>query len=103
MTLHVSQATNEGIVETDKTPPQTVTVPMPKTDTAAREILERFENGARKIRGDEQVSDSVAQHALEDETSLLQEQWLGNDDEELQSFVDSINEIDCTNQWLEDM
>lgn len=64
-----------------------VTVPIPETDAAAREILERFEEGARRIRGGLQVSDSVAQHALEDETSLSQEQRPGQEDEDLQSFV----------------
>jgi len=33
------------------------------------------------------VADTVGQHALQDETELRDEQWLGSEDEELNSYV----------------
>lgn len=90
-TVTVAQATTEGIVLSDKTPPKTETVPIPESDKAAREIVERFERGAEGLRGDEQVADTVSQHMLNDRTSLLDEQWLGTEEEELKASVFSVH------------
>ena len=51
-------------------------------DAEARGIIERFEAAAKAIRGDEEVSDNVAQHMLQAEGSLQEEAWLGTPDEE---------------------
>ena len=51
--------------------------------------LERFEAAAREVRGDEDVADNVAQHMLHDRTSLLEEKWLGSEQEELDGCVPS--------------
>jgi len=39
------------------------------------------------LRKDEKVADNVGQHALLDETTLLDEEWLGTADEERDSYV----------------
>lgn len=83
VTLSLPQATTEGLVVSDKTPAKTETVPIPESEEAAREVVNRFEHGSDAIRGDEDVSDSVAQHMLDDRTSLMEEKWLGSPEEEL--------------------
>lgn len=65
----------------------TIKVPIPTDDNAAREVVEKFENAARAIRSDADVSDSVSQHMLADKTSLFDEKWLGSEQEELDSYV----------------
>ena len=57
-------------------------VPFPPSEDIAHEIVKRFEHGADGLRGDEAVSDSVAQHVLGDTTRLEDEQWLGTQEEE---------------------
>lgn len=59
-----------------------VKVKIPASDEEARSIVERFEHGADDIRGDEDVADTVAQHMLTDKTGLLDEKWLGTEEEE---------------------
>lgn len=83
VTVSIPQETTEGIVESDKTAPKTETIPIPESDEAAREIVEKFEHGADNLRRDSDVSDSVAQHLLDDTTTLLDEKWLGTEEEEL--------------------
>ncbi|TFK95611.1 phospholipase D/nuclease [Pterulicium gracile] len=70
--------------------PNTITIPIPESEDAAREIIERFERGAEGVRGDEEVSDSVAQHMLGDRTGLKDEKWLGTEEEELKSYVSEL-------------
>lgn len=82
-------------MQSDQTQTTIVTVPIPETEKEARTLLERFENAARQIRGDSSVSDSVAQDVFTGNISPLQEQWLGNEDEELQAFVDFVNIFPC--------
>jgi len=67
-----------------------VTVPIPETEEEAREVVSRFEHGSDDIRGDEDVSDSVAQHALIDETRLQDELWMASRDEELNAYVSEL-------------
>lgn len=86
VTVSIPQATTEGIVESDKSAPQTETITVPETDDAAREIVEKFEHGADNLRRDSEVSDSVSQHLLDDRTTLLDEKWLGTEEEELNAY-----------------
>ncbi|KAG5640696.1 hypothetical protein DXG03_007489 [Asterophora parasitica] len=88
MTLTIPQPSTEGIVVSDKTPQKTETVPIPVSAEAARAIVERFEKGAVGLRGDEEVSETVAQHMLSDRTGLMAEKWLGTPEEELNACVD---------------
>jgi len=67
--------------------PTTFKVPIPVDDEAARRVVERFQNGARGVRSDDPVADNVAQHRLGDKTSLLEEKWLGTEEEELHAYV----------------
>jgi phospholipase D1/2 len=81
--IKAPEPTKEGVVVSDKTDVKTEKVLIPDSYDAAREIIEKFEKGADNIRGDEEVSDTVAQHMLMDRTGLEQEKWLGTDEEEL--------------------
>jgi len=83
VTIKVWEPTTEAIVVSDKTPVKTETIPIPATEAEARDIIQRFERGADGIRGDQEVADSVAQHMLQDRTTLADEQWLGTEQEEL--------------------
>jgi phospholipase D1/2 len=65
-------------------------VPIPVDDVAARQVVERFENGAINVRSDESVSDTVSQHMLADKTSLFDEAWLGTEEEELNAYVSEL-------------
>jgi phospholipase D1/2 len=87
LTLPNPTSAGVGIVVTEKTPPKTETVPIPETEEQAREIVSRFEHGSDDIRGDEDVSDSVAQHALLDDTNLEKELWMASREEELNAYV----------------
>ncbi|KAF8169373.1 hypothetical protein BJ912DRAFT_181903 [Pholiota molesta] len=81
----------ESLVPADKPKAQaTEKVPIPQDANAAREVVERFEAGARDLRSDEPVSDNVAQHMLNDGTTLLQEKWLGTEEEELNAYVSEL-------------
>jgi len=60
---------------------------MPESEEIAEETLRKFEDAARNIRGDEDVSDNVVQHMLMDKTSLEDEKWLGTEEEELNAYV----------------
>jgi phospholipase D1/2 len=62
-------------------------VPIPESEDAARRVIEKFEAAAKAVRGDEDVADNVAQHMLHDRTSLLEEKWLGSEQEELDACV----------------
>ncbi|KAK2462177.1 hypothetical protein APHAL10511_005809 [Amanita phalloides] len=83
VTVIIPQETQEAIVV--QNPPKTENIPMPSSETAARDVVARFERAAP--RGDSDVSDSVSSHMLRDETSLLDEKWLGTEQEELNSYV----------------
>jgi phospholipase D1/2 len=62
-------------------------VKIPESEDAARQVIERFEAAARGVRGDEDVADNVVQHMLNDKTGLLDEKWLGTEQEELDAYV----------------
>ncbi|PPQ84945.1 hypothetical protein CVT25_004458 [Psilocybe cyanescens] len=81
----------ESLVPADKAKAKsTIKVDIPVDDQAAREVVEKFEGGARDLRSDEPVADTVAQHMLDDKTSLLDEQWLGTEEEELNAYVSEL-------------
>ncbi|KAJ7071352.1 hypothetical protein C8F01DRAFT_429874 [Mycena amicta] len=82
--------TKEGVVVSDKTPPKTETVPIPESEAEAGRVIKRFEEAARRVRGDDAVADNVAQHMLHDRTSLLDEKWLGTPQEELDAYVSEL-------------
>ena len=56
-----------------------------RLETINVSALNKFEDGAKLVRGDEKVADNVGQHALNDDTGLLEEQWLGTEEEERNS------------------
>ncbi|KAJ7187275.1 phospholipase D [Mycena filopes] len=90
VTITMPVETKEGLVVSDKTPPKTEAVAIPRTEREARELIERFEAAAKRVRGDEDVADNVAQHMLSDRTSLLEEKWLGTPEEELDAYVSEL-------------
>jgi phospholipase D1/2 len=83
VTIALPVETKEGLVVSDKTAAKTETIKIPESVDAARQVVERFEAGAKHVRGDEDVADNVAQHMLTDRTGLLDEKWLGTEEEEL--------------------
>lgn len=85
--IKVPQPESEGGLGTEESKTKTEAVPVPASAEAARQVIERFEHGADNIRGDEDVSDTVAQHMLRDKTSLLEEKWLGTEEEERNAYV----------------
>lgn len=73
---------NESLFPSGK-PQETYRIPIPPDDNTAKQIIERFQDGAQSIRSDDDVSDTVSQHALQDRTLLKNEIWLGTKEEEL--------------------
>jgi len=65
-------------------------VAIPPDDNAAKAIIERFQNGAQALRKDDNVSDTVSQHTLQDRTNLRDEIWLGTKEEELYAYVSEV-------------
>lgn len=62
-------------------------VPLPASYEEAVDIVRKFEGGSDDIRGDEDVSDSVAPHRLLDSTRLTDELWYGSKEEERDAYV----------------
>jgi len=60
-------------------------VPYPASCDEAAGVVRQFQSGAD--RSDDQVSDSVAQHILNENTGLKDENWLGTEDEEKDCYV----------------
>lgn len=73
-----------------KDEPKTETFALPATVENAREIIATFESGASDLRSDEPVSDNVVQHMLSDKTGLLDETWLGTEEEERNAYVSEL-------------
>ncbi len=82
----LSMPQEETLFPSDK-PQATEKVAIPPDDNAAKEMIDRFERGAKGVRDDSNVSDTVAQHMLDDKTSLEDEVWLGSEEEELYAYV----------------
>lgn len=89
VTIKLPDPTSEGIVLSDKTKVKTEKYPLPRQYNDAVDVVERFEGGANALVGrhHDAVSDTVGQHALQDVTELADEQWLGSETEELDSYV----------------
>jgi phospholipase D1/2 len=83
VTIKSPEVSKEGVVITEKTPVKEEAIEVPATEEEARQIIARYERAAEAVRGDEDVADNVVQHMLEDKTDLLQEKWLGDEQEEL--------------------
>ena len=69
---------------------KTETYPLPQSVDEARAVIARFERGADGLRSDEDVADNVVQHMLRDTTSLLDEKWLGTEEEERNAYVSEL-------------
>ncbi|KAH8990383.1 hypothetical protein EDB86DRAFT_2939025 [Lactarius hatsudake] len=95
VTIKLPEPTTEGIVLSDKTEVKTETYPLPRSYDEAVSVINRFEHGADVLVGrrHEAVADTVGQHALQDETGLATEKWLGSEEEELNSYVSELSYI----------
>ncbi|WWC93003.1 uncharacterized protein L201_007967 [Kwoniella dendrophila CBS 6074] len=78
----------DGVDQINKKNTVQKAIKLPKSIDDAKQIIERFQNG--RNNDDKHVSDNVGQHALQDKTSLLEEQWDGTDEEELECYVSEI-------------
>ncbi|KIM73758.1 hypothetical protein PILCRDRAFT_99252 [Piloderma croceum F 1598] len=87
--IKIPQPTNEGIVES-RPAEKVEKVKLPASEKEARELIARFEHGADNIRGDEEVADTVSQHMLNDTTELMDEKWLGTEEEERDAYVSEL-------------
>ena len=87
--IKLPEPTLEGIVLSNKTEVKSENYPLPRQYGDAVAVIEQFERGASAIVGrrHDAVADTVGQHALQDETELRDEQWLGSEEEELNSYV----------------
>jgi phospholipase D1/2 len=83
--LETNCSTAEKGKEKDKL--TTFKVPIPVDEDAARRVVINFQNGASGVRSDDPVADNVNQHRFQDDTSLLEEKWLGTEEEELNAYV----------------
>uniref|UniRef100_D8Q6U4 Phospholipase n=1 Tax=Schizophyllum commune (strain H4-8 / FGSC 9210) TaxID=578458 RepID=D8Q6U4_SCHCM len=88
--IKVPKKTQEGQSLSENTESDILTVKFPDTVEEATAIIEKFEEGSREIRGDEEVADTVSQHMLQDKTSLFDEKWLGSEEEELNNYVSEL-------------
>ncbi|KAI9454483.1 phospholipase D/nuclease [Lactarius psammicola] len=95
VTITLPEPTTEGIVLSDKTPVKTEKYPLPRSYDEAVSVIKRFEHGADILVGrrHEAVADTVGQHALQDDTDLATEEWLGSEEEELNSYVSELSYI----------
>ncbi|KAI0750490.1 phospholipase D/nuclease [Fomes fomentarius] len=66
------------------------TYQLPATIDEAKDIVERWRNAALEIRTDDEVSDNVVQHMLRDRTDLVDEKWLGTEEEERFAYVSEL-------------
>lgn len=89
VSVKMATPTAEGIVLSDKTQVKTEKYPLPRSYDDAVSVIKRFEHGADPLVGrrHDAVADTVGQHALQDTTELADEQWLGSEEEELNSCV----------------
>jgi len=95
VTIKVPEPTADGIVLTDKAQVQADKYTLPRSYSEAVWVIKRFEKGAEELVGrrHDAVADAVGQHALQDETELADEQWLGSEEEELNSYVSELSYI----------
>lgn len=81
--IKIPQEPKFGVAGAEDTPVKKDKVPLPETLEAAREVLARFESGVQALQSNEIVADSVSHHALQGRRSLMDETWIGTDEEEL--------------------
>ncbi|KAI9510126.1 hypothetical protein F5148DRAFT_1182591 [Russula earlei] len=93
--IKVPEPTSEGFLLSEKTEVKTQKYRMPRLYSDAVAVIERFESGASVLVGRQHdaVADTVGQHALQDKTDLADEQWLGSEEEELNSYVSELSYI----------
>lgn len=84
MAIKAPLPTKDGLVEEGEAS-KTEQMKYPETEEEAERILRKFESGAS--RADDTVSDSVGHHVMKDTTSLHDEKWLGDEDEERDCYV----------------
>jgi phospholipase D1/2 len=97
VSIKLPEPTSEGIVLSEKTEVKTEKYQIPRLYSDAVAVIERFESGANGLVGrrHDAVADTVGQHALQDETELADEQWLGSEEEELDSYVFFLHTMTC--------
>ncbi|KAG6372484.1 hypothetical protein JVT61DRAFT_7587 [Boletus reticuloceps] len=88
--VKVPQEAKVGLAATEETPVRKDKVPLPESVEAARQVIARFESGAQDLRSDDMVADSVSHHALQGRRSLLDETWVGSEEEELNCYVSEV-------------
>ncbi|KAG8871679.1 hypothetical protein FRC20_010301 [Serendipita sp. 405] len=76
--------TKDGLVE-EGNASKIEPVKYPETEEEADQILAKFEAAAS--RKDDDVSDSVGHHAMQDTTALHDERWLGDEAEERECYI----------------
>ncbi|KAF8603406.1 phospholipase D/nuclease [Ceratobasidium sp. AG-I] len=84
----------------DATQREKETTSLPRTTEEATELIERFERGAE--RGDADAVDTVGQHALMSQGRLLEETWLGTEQEETNSYVSEMIHINSKVMIVDD-
>ncbi|KIY68459.1 phospholipase D/nuclease [Cylindrobasidium torrendii FP15055 ss-10] len=92
VTIALPSEEGAGLVETkDKKKEQkTITVKIPETEEEARSIVRQWEKASHLIPDDDNVSDNVVQHMLQDTTGLQDEQWCGTEEEEKAAYVSEL-------------
>ncbi|KAF8129820.1 hypothetical protein EV363DRAFT_1399636 [Boletus edulis] len=80
--VKVPQEAKVGLAATEETPVRKDKVPLPESVEAARQVIARFESGAQDLRSDDMVADSGR--------SLLDETWVGSEEEELNCYVSEV-------------
>jgi phospholipase D1/2 len=87
ITIKLPEPTSEGIVLSEQTAEKKEVYPLPLSYGEAVATIERFERSANALVEARYVTvaDTVGQHALQDETLLADEPWLGSKEEELNS------------------
>ncbi|OJT05426.1 Phospholipase D1 [Trametes pubescens] len=92
--VSVSIPTGKSLVEQStsgaKPEMKTEIYPLPETVEEAQDIVDRWNRAAQEIRSDEDVADNVVQHMLHDRTTLLDEKWLGTEEEERNAYVSEL-------------
>jgi phospholipase D1/2 len=84
VTITTAPTTTEGVVVSEKTKEiSTKTYKLPASVDDAIDVIRRFECSAEEGRRNDDVSDTVGQHALQDRSALRDEKWLGTEQEEL--------------------
>ncbi|KAH8091773.1 phospholipase D/nuclease [Cristinia sonorae] len=85
-----NKAVLQGSKKDESNQPKTETIKLPASVEEAVDIIEQFERGAESLRSDRGVSDNVVQHMLHDRTGLLDENWLGTEEEEKYAYVSEL-------------